>query len=213
VHRINEVPEGAALMFNCQMGRGRTTTGMITAALLYLRRAPAFPGDPLYDPSAAPAWFQQLPAAPATPRASDLFKAGHWGVVRSLLRVLELGQLGKSIVDAVIDAASAMQNLREAIAGYRGRILSESKEHKRAAATAVCLQYLERCAAGRQRLARRGSGPRAPSALFPRSLTPHLQPSPPCRWVCCCGLAPRRREGPGGPACGPGAGLLGGWAG
>ncbi len=145
--RINEVPEGAALMFNCQMGRGRTTTGMITAALLVLRRAHAFPGDPLYDPSGAPHWFQHLSPAPSTPRAADLYKAGHWGVVRSLLRVLELGQLGKAILDAVIDAASAMQNLREAIAGYRSRILSESKEHKRAAVTTVCLQYLERCAA------------------------------------------------------------------
>jgi hypothetical protein len=144
VHRINEVPEGAALMFNCQMGRGRTTTGMIIASLVYLRRNHAFPGDALYEPSTAPEWFQQISMAPSTPRAADMLKVGHWGVVRSLMRVLECGQMGKSILDAVVDAASAMQNLREAIAGYRSRILSESKEHKRAAITAVCLQYLER---------------------------------------------------------------------
>lgn len=36
--RLWNLPEGAALVFNCQMGRGRTTTGMIIASLLYLRR-------------------------------------------------------------------------------------------------------------------------------------------------------------------------------
>ena len=52
-----------------------------------------------------------------------------FGVVRSLLRVLEDGQAAKDVVDVAIDANSAMQNLREAIAGaspfadsYRGVI-------------------------------------------------------------------------------------------
>jgi len=36
--RLGDPPEGAALVFNCQMGRGRTTTGMVIAALLQLRR-------------------------------------------------------------------------------------------------------------------------------------------------------------------------------
>lgn len=36
--RCWEPPPGAALVFNCQMGRGRTTTGMIIASLLYLRK-------------------------------------------------------------------------------------------------------------------------------------------------------------------------------
>lgn len=30
-------PTGAALVFNCQMGRGRTTTGMIIASLLHVQ--------------------------------------------------------------------------------------------------------------------------------------------------------------------------------
>jgi hypothetical protein len=36
-------------------------------------------------------------------------KAGLYGVVRSLLRVLEKGVVGKAIVDTVLDACSAMQ--------------------------------------------------------------------------------------------------------
>lgn len=36
-------------------------------------------------------------------------KAGLYGVVRSLLRVLEKGVIGKAILDTVLDACSAMQ--------------------------------------------------------------------------------------------------------
>lgn len=43
VQRLWAVEPGAALVFNCQMGRGRTTTGMIIASLLQLRRINAFP--------------------------------------------------------------------------------------------------------------------------------------------------------------------------
>ena len=38
IQRLWTLPEEAALVFNCQMGRGRTTTGMIIASLLHIRR-------------------------------------------------------------------------------------------------------------------------------------------------------------------------------
>ena len=38
VRRLWQQPEGTALVFNCQMGRGRTSTGMIIASLLHLRQ-------------------------------------------------------------------------------------------------------------------------------------------------------------------------------
>ena len=38
MRRLWRPSEGAALIFNCQMGRGRTSTGMIIASLLQLRR-------------------------------------------------------------------------------------------------------------------------------------------------------------------------------
>lgn len=38
MRRLWKPPEDAALIFNCQMGRGRTSTGMIIASLLRLRR-------------------------------------------------------------------------------------------------------------------------------------------------------------------------------
>lgn len=36
------------------------------------------------------------------------------------------------------------QNLREAIATYRGRLMAETKESRRATLMAVCIEYLER---------------------------------------------------------------------
>ncbi len=71
-------------------------------------------------------------------------KTGLYSVIRSLLRVLERGNVGKAVLDCVVDSCSAMQNLREAITSYRHRLLNESKEHKRATLMAVCIEYLER---------------------------------------------------------------------
>ncbi|GBF92770.1 paladin [Raphidocelis subcapitata] len=162
VRRLWGVPPATALVFNCQMGRGRTTTGMIIGCLMLLRRMGAFPtprdGAPAAAAAAAaaaaptggggalppaPVWFS---AAEGPPPADpgDRLRGGLWGVVRSLLRVLESGNLGKAVLDQVVDAAAAMQNLREAIAQYRGRVLAEAKERRRAAMMAVCLEYLER---------------------------------------------------------------------
>jgi hypothetical protein len=50
------------------------------------------------------------PTAVSTPRGTDQkLKAGMYGVVRSLLRVLERGVAGKAILDTCLDACSAMQ--------------------------------------------------------------------------------------------------------
>lgn len=93
-----------------------------------------------------PAWFLQSSSGRRTSDDSyhNPLKAGMFGVIRSLLRALEHGPGSKHVLDTTIDACSAMQNLREAISTYRTRLLGESKEHKRSAMLAVCLEYLER---------------------------------------------------------------------
>ena len=57
----------------------------------------------------------------------------------SLLRALEKGPEAKSVLDAVIDAASAMQNLRDGINAYRSRFLKEARERQRNTLLSVCL--------------------------------------------------------------------------
>ncbi|KAG2430310.1 hypothetical protein HYH02_013787 [Chlamydomonas schloesseri] len=154
-----------AFIFNCQMGRGRTTTGTIIGTLLYLRKLGAFPpgaknmmppqpgngGGPGAAAAAAaapevPVWFPLSMQAtpPVGEQTKDKLKWGMYDVVRSLLRVLENGVQGKAVLDAVIDHCSQMQNLREAIGSYRSRFLKEMRERQRASLLAVCLEYLER---------------------------------------------------------------------
>jgi hypothetical protein len=71
-------------------------------------------------------------------------KAGKFGAVRSLLRALEGGLAAKASLDCVLDACAAMQNLREAIAGYRARIFFEPNDIRRHSLLQVSLEYLER---------------------------------------------------------------------
>lgn len=53
--------------------------------------------------------------------------------------MLSRGKKGKQILDLVIDACSAMQNLREAILIYRDRMSMEGNERKRSDLLRVCL--------------------------------------------------------------------------
>ncbi|KAK9808828.1 hypothetical protein WJX72_004439 [[Myrmecia] bisecta] len=146
--RLWQLPEGAALVFNCQMGRGRTTTGMVIASLLHLRQRVTSLTLPSKAQDGLPDWFVERPAL-VSPRGGEAsreaeLRSGKYGVIRSLLRALEGGATSKALLDSVIDACNAMQNLREAIAGYRVRLTHESNEDKRNALLQVCLEYLER---------------------------------------------------------------------
>lgn len=64
--------------------------------------------------------------------ATAMMRAGHLLVVRSLLRVLPNSTHAKAALDAVVDACAAMQNLRSIIVRYRGNMLKEPREDKRA---------------------------------------------------------------------------------
>lgn len=87
-----------------------------------------------------PAWFKLTRDEPQDGSSdSELLKSGMYAVVRSLLRMLSRGRKGKQILDLVIDACSAMQNLREAIVIYRDRMSTEGSERKRSDLLRVCL--------------------------------------------------------------------------
>lgn len=71
ISRCWSPPEGAALMFNCQMGRGRTTTGMTIGCLLHLRKIQGVLAPPPSEPRPdLPPWFvgapehHQMPMSP-----------------------------------------------------------------------------------------------------------------------------------------------------
>lgn len=132
--RASQFSRDACFVFNCQMGRGRTTTGMVIACLVQAREMrDAGMELPFHTMSVAEVRTEM-----------EALKAGEFGVVRSLLRVLDSGNEGKLMLDAVIDACDAMQNLRESILNYRSSILTARGEDRRNLALGRTLEYLQR---------------------------------------------------------------------
>ncbi|XP_024981038.1 paladin isoform X1 [Cynara cardunculus var. scolymus] len=142
VDRISKADVKTEIIFNCQMGRGRTTTGMVIATLIYFN---------LIGASGIPRTNSIGKVSVCGSNASDnmlnteeALRRGEYTVIRSLIRVLEGGVEGKRQVDKVIDKCASMQNLREAIATYRNSILRQPDEMKREALLSFFVEYLER---------------------------------------------------------------------
>lgn len=142
VHKISEADIDTDIIFNCQMGRGRTTTGMVIATLVYLNRIGSS-GIPRTN-SIGKVFDSLSNVTDNIPNSEDAIRRGEYAVIRSLIRVLEGGAEGKRQVDKVIDKCASMQNLREAIATYRNSILRQPDEMKREASLSFFVEYLER---------------------------------------------------------------------
>ncbi|CAI9099930.1 OLC1v1036826C1 [Oldenlandia corymbosa var. corymbosa] len=142
VHKISQANINKEIVFNCQMGRGRTTTGMVIATLVYLNRL-GVSGIPRTN-SIGKISDCDSSITDYLPNSEEAILRGEYAVIRSLIRVLEGGVEGKRQVDKVIDKCSSMQNLREAIATYRNSILREPDEMKREASLSFFVEYLER---------------------------------------------------------------------
>ncbi|PKA51507.1 hypothetical protein AXF42_Ash002873 [Apostasia shenzhenica] len=142
VHRISQVDANTEFVFNCQMGRGRTTTGMVIATLVYLNRIGSS-GIPRTH-YIGKIFRTGVDIIDSMPNTEEAARRGEYSVIRSLVRVLEGGAEGKRQVDKVIDRCDAMQNLREAISNYRNNILRQPDEKKREASLSFFVEYLER---------------------------------------------------------------------
>ncbi|KAH1035232.1 hypothetical protein AAZX31_20G079600 [Glycine max] len=142
VHKISQADVNTEIIFNCQMGRGRTTTGMVIATLFYLNRIGAS-GIPRSN-SVGRVSQCLTNVADYIPNSEEAIRRGEYTVIRSLIRVLEGGVEGKRQVDKVIDKCASMQNLREAIGTYRNSILRQPDEMKKEASLSFFVEYLER---------------------------------------------------------------------
>lgn len=142
VRRISQVDMETEIVFNCQMGRGRTTTGMVISTLVYLNRIGAS-GIPRTS-SIGKVFYAGNDVDDYSPSSEEAILRGEYAVIRSLVRVLEGGVEGKKQVDKVIDKCDSMQNLREAIATYRNSTLRQPDEMKREASLSFFVEYLER---------------------------------------------------------------------
>nr|CCD14361.1 unnamed protein product [Trypanosoma congolense IL3000] len=125
--------ETLSFVFNCQMGRGRTTTGMVVCCLLIGLVMPEYYKelDSIYNPLYAPDESQ--------------LSRGDYGCVLQLKRALSGGREAKHRVDVVIEACSRMQNLRTAIEVFALQAQSpDVAEEQRGRAHHQGVHYLRR---------------------------------------------------------------------
>eukprot|EP01117_Protostelium_nocturnum_P005712 TRINITY_DN2062_c1_g1_i1.p1 TRINITY_DN2062_c1_g1~~TRINITY_DN2062_c1_g1_i1.p1 ORF type:complete len:575 (+),score=149.24 TRINITY_DN2062_c1_g1_i1:32-1756(+) len=120
-----------AVVFNCQLGRGRTTTGLVCAYLIMYVHLTHLE-ESLLDTSATEGKSDGSPD----------YLNGEYSVVTQLVSLLQDGQKIKNQVDRAIDACSQVQNLREAIFECRQRSLLEDENSKKYEERG--LNYLER---------------------------------------------------------------------
>ncbi|KAJ1512186.1 hypothetical protein HMI56_004394 [Coelomomyces lativittatus] len=110
-------------VFNCQMGRGRTTTGMVITGIIHVVFSLRFHNADIDVHS----------------------NVGEYPLILRLVSVLNFGKLAKFIADSVLDACSHMQNLRDAIAQFQLRLTSLSPNtHEYDSTKQIGINYLVR---------------------------------------------------------------------
>lgn len=107
-------------IFNCQMGRGRTTTGMVIACLMERWKK----NDVCLAPS--------------------LYTRTEYKLIARLTRFLPNGQEDRRHVDYCIDMCSVMQNLRDAIGATKSMSSSSTDPNKIQFLTQRAVNYLKR---------------------------------------------------------------------
>ncbi|KAJ7707320.1 inositol hexakisphosphate-domain-containing protein [Mycena rosella] len=105
-------------VFNCQMGRGRTTTGMVAACLIATTMS--WDGqEPKYDPEeVAPDSYDSMDG----PSEEEAYLQGEYKTILQLVGVLTYGKLAKRLADRAIDLMQDVQNLRKAIYDYKLKV-------------------------------------------------------------------------------------------
>jgi hypothetical protein len=131
LERVTSAYESAGeFVFNCQMGRGRTTTGMVTACLIAtamnLERDEWTPEtepesvvgdyDAIDGPSEEEAYLQGTSPTKLDVRTAEFtMSLGEYKVILQLVGILSHGKTAKRLTDGAIDLMQDVQNLRKAI--------------------------------------------------------------------------------------------------
>merc|ERR1719295_320753 len=144
-------------VFSCQMGKGRTTVGLVTACLIKeiqitkeLRKMEELKlistetlRDLIYEK------FERMPDYPKTAEEDDPFIKGEFDVIKELLEKVPATVEGKKKIDRVIDICgtfpkgTGIQNLRECIIETKWKY-DVASEDKQVAWKALILNFMER---------------------------------------------------------------------
>ncbi|KAI0027879.1 inositol hexakisphosphate-domain-containing protein [Vararia minispora EC-137] len=101
-------------VFNCQMGRGRTTTGMVTASLIATTMHWT---EELTAPSDAPLRAEGEDSYDYIDGVSEeeAYLQGEYKSILQLVGILSHGKVAKKLTDRAVDLMQDVQNLRKAI--------------------------------------------------------------------------------------------------
>ncbi|KNF00354.1 hypothetical protein PSTG_06525 [Puccinia striiformis f. sp. tritici PST-78] len=152
---------GAHLVFNCQMGRGRTTTGMVAGMLVAnsIRMNKAAKLERKRSTSSVATSVDLYTPAPGSPHSPthsiggdtwdvpevNPYLEGEYKTILSLISVLQHGRLAKKLTDRAIDAMDSVQNLRKAIYDFKLRAeAAEPNSEKQRKILTAATNYLYR---------------------------------------------------------------------
>ncbi|XP_004345330.1 hypothetical protein CAOG_06581 [Capsaspora owczarzaki ATCC 30864] len=134
------------LLFNCQMGRGRTTTGMVITCIVELCGVFASRATGTDTPDEEEVEEMRLLATPDSMENAEKQRLldGHYRVIQQLVRVLSHGRRSKGIADRAMDACAHVQNLRTAIYEFKARCAVDINSKQRDLLVERATNYLVR---------------------------------------------------------------------
>jgi len=118
-----------AVCFNCQMGKGRTTTGTVIAVLM--RR--------VLDEEGKLEEVEQVEYDESEPN----YKLGQYQCIMKFIKSIPNGDLIKAEVDDAIDRCKQMQNLRECV-HYTKEMFDKETPDRRAFWKRMSVNFIER---------------------------------------------------------------------
>ncbi|KAI0264344.1 inositol hexakisphosphate-domain-containing protein [Gloeopeniophorella convolvens] len=109
---ISSYENAGDFIFNCQMGRGRTTTGMITACLIATtmnwKEGEVIPQT---EPETILEDYDNIDG----PSEEEAYLQGEYKIILQLVGILSHGKIAKRLTDGAVDLMQDVQNLRKAI--------------------------------------------------------------------------------------------------
>ncbi|EGO24423.1 hypothetical protein SERLADRAFT_438035 [Serpula lacrymans var. lacrymans S7.9] len=134
-------PRAGDFVFNCQMGRGRTTTGMVSACLISTTMN--WRGEDHVDghEEAMTDDYDTIDG----PSEEEAYLQGEYKTILQLVGVLSHGKVAKRLTDRAIDLMQDVQNLRKAIYDYKLKVEAcEKGSVKQRKLMSVAVNYLYR---------------------------------------------------------------------
>ncbi|WWC73457.1 uncharacterized protein I206_107427 [Kwoniella pini CBS 10737] len=138
VKRIAEgLDQGTDFVFNCQMGRGRTTTGMTVACLI---ASITSDDEAIYLDYSDGESDDQEPIL-----ETNQYLKGEYKTILQLVTVMSHGKEAKKITDHAINLMEGVQNLRKAVYDFKLQVdAAEPGSAKHKAQTTRAINYLYR---------------------------------------------------------------------